>query len=386
MYNRGTKYLNSGKYSKALSFYKKEPLDFKEKYLNMGTCYRGLEDNTLAFKYYTLANSASVPYADGSYAAAYPLALNNLGMLKYGAGDVLGASVLYKEALGIDPLYYETLWNLSHCMLRSGFNGLDVDWTTAWKLYEYRFKRANPVGLNNSLPMWDLVSCGDCIVVLAEQGLGDKIMFGRYVHLLRQSFKRVVVQCHPSLDCLFSDFEICRSTEGFSLDTVAIPICSLPLKYFSSHPSERWLDGKFNGVKLDGKNIGVVWAGSTTHSNNHNRSCPSSYFAGLADLGTLHSLNPAAPAVRGIMPCVSSSWAETAAKCLSLDYVVTVDTSIVHLCGTLGVKCIMIQPIYEIDFRWGDGSITYWYDSVEIVNERSWSSAFARVREICTKL
>jgi hypothetical protein len=49
----------------------------------------------------------------------------------------------------------------------------------------------------------------------------------------------------------------------------------------------------------------------------------------------------------------------------------------------LGVPCIMIQPLHETDFRWGVGlSSTVWYKSVRIVQNSSWESAFAEVREL----
>ena len=382
-YNRGTKYLNANKPLKAISFYKRAG-SFKERHVNEGNCWRLLGNLDKAFSCYHLSNSNSIPYSNGSYSSDYPLALNNMGMLAYGSGDYDTATLLYKQALATDPLYYEALWNLSHSMLRAGFNGADIDFNVAWRLYEYRFKRAKPVGLSNSLPMWDMVSSGECIVVLAEQGLGDKIMFGRYIHLLRGYFKRVVVQCHPSLDCIFDDFEICRDTEGFGSDAVAIPICSLALKFYKDKPRGDWLLGKFTGKKLDGKNVGVVWSGSTTHSNDSNRSCPSKYFSRFASLGTLWSLNPAANAVTFARKANGSSWSDTATLCLGLDYVITVDTSIVHLCGSLGVRCILIQPIFEKDFRWGDGDSTEWYSSVEMVSGRNWEESILKVLE-CIK-
>jgi hypothetical protein len=155
--------------------------------------------------------------------------------------------------------------------------------------------------------------------------------------------------------------------------------------FFSSNPPFNWLDNKFTALELnhERKNIGIVWAGSTTHANNANRSCPVNHFSELGSFGNLYSLNPAAPNVKGITPYTGKSWSDTAALVLGLDIVVTVDTSIVHLCGTLGVPCIMIQPLAETDFRWGHGTDTYWYPSVRIVlNNNSWDSAFAEVHKL----
>lgn len=383
-YNKGTKYLEKRNPLKALQFFKRSEGEFKEKFLNMGNAYRLLAQYDKAFECYLKANSPSVPFADGKYANMYTLALNNLGLLEYANGNDEDASVLYRHALTIDPLYYDALWNLGSAVLRRYFSsevGSEEDWTIGWKLYEYRFKRNGGKELEYATERWDGISSGRKIVVLTEQGLGDKIMFGRYLPLLAKKFSEVIVQCHPSLDCFYSDYRIIRDPIE-EIDAVSIPICSLAGIF--GIVDERWLEGKFVAKKFTGFNIGCVWSGSTTHLNNANRSCPSSYFTGLADLGNLYSINPGCKVPKGITDISSTSWSETASTVLGLDLVVTVDTSIVHLCGTLGVPCIMVQPLRETDFRWGLGhSDTPWYNSVVIVeNNNNWDEAFSKVRTL----
>ena len=60
--------------------------------------------------------------------------------------------------------------------------------------------------------------------------------------------------------------------------------------------------------------------------------------------------------------------------------VVSVDTSLVHMCGSLGRECWMLQPLKETDFRWGDSSMgedNIWYPSVRIIrNPGSWTQTF----------
>ena len=371
-YNRGTKYLLANNYAKALQFLKREEGDFKEKYLNIGNAYRGLGDLEKAAEYYIIANREDIPLSSGVYSEFYPTALNNLGMYYYAIGDDSTAITLYTKALELEPLYYEAIWNYGNALLRS-----DINSALGWKMYEYRFKRASgAVRIDTSLPRWDGLSSGDSICVLTEQGLGDKIMFGRYLKLLKEKFATVNVQCHPSLDCFYSDYNIVRSAVG----SCSIPICSLAGIF--GLVSERYLEGKFTPHDFgSGKHIGVVWSGSTTHANNHNRSCPSHYFSNLSDLGTLHSLNPGSGNVRNVHALNSASWADTASFLLGLDLVVSVDTSIVHLAGSLGVPCLMLQPLKETDFRWGHGDKSVWYDSVKIIkNPNSWDAVFKEVR------
>lgn len=381
MYNKATKYLYAGKNSKALAFYKKEPLDFKEKFLNMGNCYRSLGDRENALACYLKAARVDMPDAEGRR-GEYGLAYNNLGLLSYANGNDQEAIDFYIAALTVNPIHYEGIWNYANALLRKYFSSDSpsaTDWANGWSMYEYRFKRENgAVKISTGLPRWNGISSGNSICVLAEQGLGDKIMFGRYIHLLKKYFKEIYVECHPSLDVFFSDFKICRVPTG----EVSIPICSLAGHF--GLISEKWLEGKFTARKFDsGLNIGVVWSGSTTHANDKNRSCPSSYFSALAKYGTLHSLNPSAKPAINVIPYSGDSWASTASTLLGLDVVISVDTSIVHLAGTLGVPCIMVQPKHETDFRWGLGHTdTPWYSSVRIVNHTNWDTAFSIVGKL----
>ena len=386
MYNRGTKYLEKGKALKAIQCFKKAAQThiFKELYLNMGNAYRLLDKDTLALDAYTTANAPSTPFADGSFAPAYTLALNNIGLLSYAHGEDETAISLYKQCLSIDPMHYDAIWNYANALLRSSNCSSEV----GWKAYEYRFKRSGAaVKLDTSIPYWDGITCGNAICVQTEQGLGDKIMFGRYLNRLRDYFKEIYVVCHPSLDCFFSDYKIIRSTAECNVN-FTVGICSLA-QWFGVVPAD-YLNGKFtaNEFNPDTFNVGVVWSGSSTHVNNRNRSCPSHYFSALADIGSLYSLNPDADAdaVKWAKNIATKDWGTTASNILGLDLVISVDTSIVHLCGTLGVPCIMIQPLKETDFRWGrPGDKNVWYPSVEVLENKGWEVAIARVKAMALK-
>lgn len=380
MYNRGTKYLQKGNYEKALQFFKKEKGEFKELYLNLGNTYRALDQHARALACYEKANDPSTISVETGKGGEYALALNNIGLMYYGSGDDKTAISYYTRALALNPRYQDAIWNYANAVLR------DSNCQVGWEMYEKRFTReSGAVPLDRTLPMWDGGAVGS-ICVLTEQGIGDKIMFGRYIQYLKNFASRVVVQCHPSLDEIYCDYETCRDAASSGCE-VGVPICSLA-GYFGIKP-ENWLDGKFNAKEFDRAklNIGVVWHGSITHVNNWNRSCHSSYFSALARYGNVYSLAPDSPTARGITALEPKTWGETASTILGLDVVVTVDTSIVHLCGTLGVPCIMIQPKRETDFRWGQpGATNAWYKSVIVVPNSNWDDGFARVHELMGKL
>ena len=372
-YNRGTKYLNSGKFEKAVQFLKKEPLEFKEKYLNLGNAYRGIGDMRKAGEAYLRASQEDLP-SFGGKRGKYSLALNNLGLLCYRAGDDVSALKFYNESLSVDNAHVDTLWNKSISMLRMGCSGVDIDWKEAWTLYEYRFHKGT--ALDRSVARW---FGGECkvVTVLAEQGYGDKFMFWRYLDMVRDECGGdVLVQCPPDM------FEFVRSL-GYEPVVEprgrGIPVCSLAWKYGV-------IDGQYVDSWTGGSGIGVVWAGSKTHANNLNRSCAPGYFRSLRDFDDVVSLNFGFSLGRDIPCVVDASWESKIAVLRGLKLVVTIDTAIVHLCGVLGVPCIMIQPLCETDFRWGNPAYkenafdNIWYRSVSVVDNPGWSRAFETVR------
>lgn len=383
MYNRGTRYLEKGNYTKALQCFKKQAVthSFKELHLNMANAYRGLMQPNKALEMYKLANDSAIPFANGTFSENYALALNNIGLLAYACGDDETAIQHYKTALTLDPLHFDAIWNYASALLRS----TNCASETGWKAYEYRFKRSGKaVPFDLTKIVWDGISSGRGICVQTEQGIGDKIMFGRYLRRLTEYFEFIDVVCHPSLDVFYSDYNVVRSVSESSANCT-IGICSLAQWFFGT-VDERYLDGKFVAKEFDKKkfNVGVVWSGSTTHANNHNRSCPSYLFSGLAGYDIkLYGINPADANAKNIENISSKDWATTASTLLGLDVVVSVDTAIVHLCGTLGVPCIMIQPTWETDFRWGkEGDKNVWYKSVDVIHNHGWEKSIAKVSKL----
>jgi len=85
----------------------------------------------------------------------------------------------------------------------------------------------------------------------------------------------------------------------------------------------------------------------------------------------------------------SKSFLDTAAIIKLLDLVITTDTSIAHLAGTLGVQTWLLLPRVS-DWRWlNSKDETIWYDNVRIYRQKvqgDWSEVFNRVEKDCTEL
>ena len=78
------------------------------------------------------------------------------------------------------------------------------------------------------------------------------------------------------------------------------------------------------------------------------------------------------------------SFADTAKALMAMDVLVTVDTSVAHLAGALGIKTYLLLP-YASDWRWfRDTKTTPWYDSVEIfkqIDHISWKEPIDKIVE-----
>jgi hypothetical protein len=390
-YNHATNLLNKKKYDKAVSEYKAllKRCEFKEAYLNLGNCYKFLDKDTLAVQCYHKANS-NIPYLDPKLVGEYPLALNNLGLMNFAYGRDDEAIATYDHALEVNPNFEDASWNKATAWLRQACSG-KRDFATGWDLYEARFTKNPPVQLktDKELKVWD-GRPDVSVIVLSEQGIGDNIMFYRFVSQIERDYGiKMIVQCEESLGRVFNT-PTCFLTSSVAAEW-AIPSGSLG-RFIKGEISGAPYLPKTTALKLDttSPNIGFVWSGSPSHANDRHRSVNVQRFKRFNKYGTLWNLNPAAKAPSWAKDCNTKNWEETVAWLSSLDAVVSVDTSIVHMAGALGIPTIMIQPYKETDFRWGDdsmGSKNIWYDSVRIVrNPQSWEIAFDTAEEYLSEI
>lgn len=384
LYNRATKYLEKNNYKKALPMFKQVIREFpcKEAYTNLGNCYRGLGQDSEMFKNYEMALRDDIPFLDPT-SETHLHAMNNLGLAHYMYGDDEKAIHYYTKAIKIKKDFWEAWWNCSTAKLRMASSGKLEMFPEGWEMYKARFLKGGAIKLKNDredLMFWDTISGGKSILVLTEQGIGDSIMFGRYLSELAKKFDKVYVQCDASLDWIFKDYECVRHASECDAE-VAYPICSLG-ECFPILDS-KWIssDEKFDFGP--GLNVGIVWDGSPTHANNRYRSVPIGYFNNLSRIANLYSLSPGFKGNKYVKSLPITSWADTAKYVSGLDLVIGVDTSVMHLVGSMGCEGWLLQPYKETDFRWGNGvSKSVWYDTIEVFeNKQNWEELFSRVEE-----
>lgn len=321
------------------------------------------------------------------------------------------ALVCYDQALAREAGHVDAHWNRALALLTEG------RLAEAWDDHEWRWQvRGFPSPRRGfPQPLWQGEDiAGRTILLHAEQGFGDAIQFLRYVPMVAATGARVVLEVPAPL------LRIAGTVGGFAallargqalppFDLHA-PLLSLPrafatdldsipasVPYLAAGASERARWRARLGAAGEGSRIGLVWAGSPTHSNDRNRSIPPSLLAPLLDLPGLKffslQLGPARDALAeqplaGRVEDLADGlddFAETAAALGALDLLVTVDTAVAHLAGALARPVITLLP-HVADWRWmRNRADTPWYPTMRLVRQHrrdDWSGAVASLAAI----
>jgi tetratricopeptide (TPR) repeat protein len=337
-----------------------------------------------------------------------PRAYINLGSIlnKLGFNDQALAS--YDRALALEPDFPLAMWNRSLLLLARG------DYERGWQGYEYRWI-AKDLALSRAKrhflkPQWTGSEPlkGKTILLHAEQGYGDAMQFCRYAKLVKQRGARVLLEVWTPLVALMQTLEYVDQVIETGSERPAfdyhIPLLSLPLAfntrldtipveaaYLRSDPAKR---DQWNG-ELGAQTrlrVGVVWSGSMTHGNDHNRTLPLSLLAPLFSedyefICLQKDIRPDDKALLDTLPVRQVShllkdFGDTAALCDLMDLVITVDTSVAHLAGALGKPFWVMLPT-PFEWRWLEhGSSNPWYPSATVFRQEQigvWEPVVAEV-------
>jgi hypothetical protein len=251
----------------------------------------------------------------------------------------------------------------------------------AWPHYEARRDVLGLAPPEVGYPEWQSEPlAGRKIVVLAEQGFGDQLMFARYLPLLAAQGAEVSVACDPrGLARLYEAAgygtqAYLRPGQALRAADVWIHACSLPLRLgVAAPPAADWLRlsaGEDTGM---GVGTGVVGRGNPDHQNDAHRSLPPDLAAELATLG--RDLTPAATGARDFL--------ETAEIIAGLERVIAVDTAVAHLAAAMGRPCWVLLPRIGLDWRWNDGARSDWYPQARLFRQPApgdWGGVLDEVR------
>jgi hypothetical protein len=253
------------------------------------------------------------------------------------------------------------------------------------------------------------------LLLIADQGYGDVIMFGRLAGWALERCTNVTVACSPEMvgvvrqlvpgAAIIIRWEDCQDYTCYlpfsGLPRLAgLTLADLPGQVSYLHPEpnllERW-SSRLEAFRPEGKKlVALSWAGRPTHNNDRNRSIHLRQLAALAALPDVAFVSvqkgPAAaqcaewpgPAPLLNLDAEITSFEDTAAILSLADLLISVDTSVVHLAGALGRPAWVMLP-YAPDWRWlTEREDTPWYPSLRLFRQstpRDWQTVIARVTE-----
>ena len=294
------------------------------------------------------------------------------------------AVAAFDRALAVAPDYAMAHWNRGLAQLAAG------DYAHGWEGFEWRWQVPDLKLTERSFPYprWDGEPlAGRTILVHAERGLGDTLMFARFLPLVAARGGRIVLECQPSLtrllEALPSVAQVVASGDPLPPADCHVPLLSLA-RLFGTRlgsipdetpylPTQTWSNRVPVIPAGEGLRIGLVWGGPARP--NRRRSLPLMMLGPLLGIPgtTWYSLQmgeaaaqlaeiPAGRAVHNLVPLIRD-FADTAALVGQLDLVISIDTSVAHLAGGLGANLWLLLTSSP-DWRWLSGDAeSPWYPS-----------------------
>jgi len=343
-----------------------------------------------------IERAIALGHKDADTHTAHGIALHELGRLE----DALAA---YETARTLDPQHGGARFHRAIALLTLG------RFAEGWPDYELRLASEDRPQRAFPFPRWQGESLlGMTLLVYAEQGIGDEILFASCLPEVVAAARHCVIDCAPKLAALFQrSFPTATVRGGYQSDPVdwarslgvdlQTPAGSLPLHLrragsgFPVHAGylcadagkvDRWRD-RLRGLG-PGRTIGVSWRGGTPRTRTERRSITLPELAPVLGLSGFHfvSLQYDQDAAAEVTDFASKfgrhihHWPdaigdidETAALVMALDGVVSVCTAVVHLTGALGRPVWVMTPRVP-EWRYGaQGEHMPWYPSVRLVRQ-----------------
>ena len=285
------------------------------------------------------------------------------------------------------------------------------DWRRGWSLHESRrYSPAVAVRGMDGAPRWNGADSPATIAIIDEQGLGDAVLMARWIPWLiattgrrprfygRASLRRWI----EATGCEFverpvygkvlgaDESEIAESSVALAMSLPSLAQCASPADVPPPFAPSALLGARAQraGETADDRyRVGVCWTSTAANLNKQLRFSPEQFaelwspLDGVEFVNLTHESRVGANAPFGIGRFADVY--ETGELIASLDVVVTVDTLVAHLAGSLGVPTIVIAPTYyDWRYRWPGENGSPFYPSVSVFRQQYGDdvSVLARVR------
>jgi len=192
--NRGIALKELKRFDEALASYDQAiaiNTGYLDAYSNRGNVLQELKRFDEALASYDQAIKINPDYAEAYY---------NRGVIFQMLKDFDEALNSYDQAIKINPKYVSAHWNKSVCNLIRG------NFKSGWQDYEWRWGhfQCDSEPLKSNKPLWDYQKTDQRLLVWAEQGVGDQILFGSLLVDLLNDVPNLLVQVDKRLIPIFS--------------------------------------------------------------------------------------------------------------------------------------------------------------------------------------
>jgi Flp pilus assembly protein TadD len=325
-----------------------------------------------------------------SLAPGDPSLAANRGETLLRMGRVEEAALAFRSVLERAPDHPQARWNLACARLSQG------EYRDAWTHFGARLELPEAAGNRREFPQprWDGSPFQGTLLVWAEQGFGDTIQFARFLPRAKALGGRVVLEVWQGLDALMGTLEgpdqvVARGGPLPPFDR-HIPLLDLPTlfrpaleeiprrgPYLDLPRGYRPGPGLEAGLGNPGRRprVGLVWSGKPSHPENPRRSIPPELLAPLAAVPaswfSLQVGQGGTPPLPGLTALGGHfrDFADTAYALKAMDLLITVDTSVAHLAGALGVPTLLLLCRFP-DWRWlMEGETCPWYPSMRVFRQ-----------------
>ena len=410
--NIGATYSSLGNTKKALTYYRKA-VSLAPKlaiaHYNAGVELHKQGDNAAAIQCYQKSISLD---------PTYPNALANISTLQTQAGDISKAITNGEKSIALQPDHIESHYNLSVALL------LDGQLERGWKHQEWRIKQSD--GRVRQLPFqpWQGENLSNKhILVFAEQGVGDEVMFTSCLpDLLARKPLSLTLECDPRLEPLFA-----RSFPGITVRGITradetdwaaqfpsidfqLAIGSLPCHFRNTEAefpkneafltpdatkTEQWRN-RYAALG-NGPTIGISWRGGAKAFQRSMRSTELSQWRSLLEKNATFVNLQYGDCTKELATLKKKTdievhdWVESdplsdlddfAAQLAALDLVISIDNSTVHFAAAVGTKVWTLLP-HIPEFRWMmERADSPWYPSMHLFRQptpNNWKGLFSQV-------
>lgn len=368
------------------------------------------------------------PLARSHYEEARRLSSNlptsvalNLAIIQQNSGEFDGARQTLEQLLLQHPGNHQVRWYLAQADL------LECRWQQGWENYGSRFgASASPYRPMPYRPWKGEDIRGETLLILADQGLGDEIMFASCFAEARRRCGHCIVECEPRLLPLFQrsmpDISFVATQRESSTRWLAglpapawqITSGDLPAlfrrqesnfegktPYLEADPARQayWRE-RLRQISAGGPMVGISWRGGTAQTRTRARSLDIAQLAPILGVAGVRFVNlqygdsrrdlEEFRALHGVevleFPEALADYDETAALVGALDLVVTVCTAIVHLAGAMGRPVWILCPLVPGWRYTAHRTVMPWYPSSRLFRQSVYGKWDATCQSLAAEL